>query len=121
MKKKKAYYAHCMALYDTPQEKRDLKTIKSLGFNVLNPNTKVHQNRCKLGPNTMKYFTDLVRDCDLLIFRALPTGEIPSGVAKEIEAAQRQHKPIIELPHRVNIRMLDYKETVDYLVEVGQR
>ena len=34
-KTKIVYYAHCIALYDTPQEIRDLNTLTSMGFDVI--------------------------------------------------------------------------------------
>lgn len=33
------YYAHCIAIYSTPQENRDIETLESLGFKVVNPNS----------------------------------------------------------------------------------
>ncbi len=33
----KIYYAHPMSLYGTLQEKRDIETLKALGFEVVNP------------------------------------------------------------------------------------
>lgn len=33
-----AYYAHCTAIYNTPQEQRDVETLLALGMGVLNPN-----------------------------------------------------------------------------------
>jgi hypothetical protein len=32
------YYAHCLHLYGTPQERRDVLTLEALGFKVVNPN-----------------------------------------------------------------------------------
>src|SRR5690606_7215826 len=35
----RCYYAHCMAIYGTPAEQRDVATLLALGFQVINPNT----------------------------------------------------------------------------------
>ena len=110
-----AYYAHCMEIYGTPQEARDIEIIKSLGFTVLNPNEPQHQAGCKgVG---MEYFQKLVEESDLLIFRALPDGSVPSGIAKEIEWATI----IIELPSCIDRRTLTLDQTRTWLKECGQR
>ncbi len=118
----KIYYAHCLALYNTPQEGRDLSTLYGLGFEVVNPNKEEHQAGYKyIGDTPMGYFTELVLSCQALAFRALPDGSIPSGVDMEIKAAQKALMPIIELPSACLKRALTYSETKEYLFEVGQR
>jgi len=144
MKKKKGkklliYYAHCVALYNSPQEARDIMTLEELGFEVLNPNTEknregyqnykalISQGTIPVGssmrycPNPMQYFLNLVSSCDALAFRSLPSLEIPSGVAVEIQQALDLDKPVIELPSRFQKRRLNHEDTVDYLKEVGNR
>ena len=119
----KIYYAHCMALYNTPQEGRDLSTLYQLGFEVLNPNREEHQAGYKnyIGDTPMSYFTGLVLSCKALAFRALPDGSIPSSVDMEIKAAQKALMPVIELPSSCLRRALSYPETKEYLHEIGQR
>lgn len=122
---KKVYYAHCIALYDTKQEERDVAMLKTLGFEVLNPNMPEHQIGCRKykdgSKNVMEYFTDLVRTCDVLAFRGLPTLEIPAGVAKEINTAILSEIPVIELPSRTGKRGLSIEDTRAYIREVGKR
>lgn len=117
------YYAHGMYLYDTPQEKRDVLLLESLGFEVLNPNTPEHIKACQdyhpSGP--MPYFHDLVRRCQALAFRGTPDGSIPAGVSSEIRVVQRYGKPIIELPNSLFVRMMDVEETREYFRDIGQR
>jgi len=36
--KRKIYYAHPLNIYNTAQEKRNIATLESLGFEVVNPN-----------------------------------------------------------------------------------
>lgn len=122
----KAYYAHCMAIYNTKQEERDLLTLTDLGFDVLNPNTPEVSQGIKAykeqhPSDYMSYFKNLVEQCPVFVFRALPDGKIPSGVAKELEWAQQMNKFIIELPSAVSQRTLTHAETIEYLKEIGQR
>jgi hypothetical protein len=118
------YYAHCIALYDTPQEERDIETLKKLKFTVVNPNT--HQVNIALeklpqGADKMQLFQHIVLACDALAFRALPDGSIPAGVAKEVAWAQEAGLPVIELPSSVSRRAITIESTREYLREVGLR
>ena len=130
----KVYYAHCQAIYDSPQEQRDVEMLKALGFEVINPNSPEYVAVAKKIKSTpaycvegtasamvMDYFTKLVKDCDAVAFRALPDGTIPAGVAKEIEKAMTDGKPVFELPSCVSRRVLTVEQTREYLKEIGQR
>jgi hypothetical protein len=66
-------------------------------------------------------FKPLAQTCDLLVFRALPDGAIPAGVAKEIQWAEEVNVPVIELPSALSRRTLTLAQTKQYLKEVGQR
>ena len=112
----KIYYAHCVALYGTKQEQRDIEILEALGFEVLNPSDREHQEAYpKYG---MPYFIDLVLSCDAIAFRALPDGRIPAGVAAEIKAGL---KLIIELPNAITGRSISVDETREYLRDCGHR
>lgn len=115
----KVYYAHCLALYGTKQEERDIATLKKLGFNVENPNTPKHDIGFKA--QGISYVMDVVKRCDALAFRALPDGRIPGGVAYEIEVFRHEGLPIIELPSQIRGRVIDKEQTREYLYEVGYR
>jgi len=124
----KVYYAHCMAIYNTPQEDRDEATLASLGFTVVNPNSpEVESDLAIMRDNgatreeTMLYFKKFATETDAIAFRGLPDGRIPSGVALEIKWFEEKNKPVIELPSRVHTRMISLDETREYLHEVGQR
>jgi len=112
--KKKVYYAHCMSIDNTPQEKRDIVLLESLGFEVVNPNDPKHQK----GYHKMDYFIKLSSKCDILAFRGLPDGRIPAGVAAEISSFTGC---IIELPSSLHCRRMSVEEIREYLMEVGQR
>lgn len=114
----KAYYAHSMHLYGSKQEERDISTIQSLGFTVVNPADQIHQAR---GASAMTYFRQLVRTCQVLIFRALPDGKIGSGVAAEIAQARADNIPVLELPWGETRRVLSVEDTRSYLGELGER
>ena len=112
------YYAHCIAIYDTPQEERDINLLESLGFTVINPNQPEHQLMCKgMG---MEYFLQLTARCDALAFRAIPGIGVPAGVAKEITLAHERGMPVIELPSLLG-RSMSIDDTREYLKECGKR
>jgi len=113
--KLKCYYAHCLAIYNTYQEERDVKLLESLGFEVVNPNSSEYQK--KYETEGMLFFKELAQKCNVIAFRALPSGEIPAGVAGEIDCGL----PIIELPSGISRRKLSVEQTREYLREVGQR
>lgn len=118
----RVYYAHGKNLYGTPTEARDITLLETLGFEILNPNTSVLQEGCTSWPDgEMDYFYRLVVQCDVLAFRALPSGEIPAGVAGEIRAALRYGVPVIELPNRTAKRSLTVEETREYFRDCGER
>ena len=112
----KVFYAHCSAIYGTPQEERDLELLEKLGFTVINPNTEDNQNGYK--KFGMEYSHELLKQSDLLVFRALPNGTIPAGIAQEIEWTTT---PIIELPSFADRKILNVEQTRTWLKECGQR
>ena len=115
----KAYYAHPMTIYDRPQEKRDLKTIEGLGLEPVNPNAP--ESQAGYDNEGMAYFARIVRQCDVLVFRAFPDGTIPAGVVNEIEVAEAHGLPLIELPTNRCVRSLDVAATRERLREGGLR
>lgn len=122
----RVYYAHCIAIYDTPQEDRDLETLGRLGFEVYNPNSEavdlaVVERKAADPDNYMEMFRELVVANDALAFRALPDGRIPAGVAKEIVYAREAGLPVFELPSNMVGRTVSVEETRQYLTEVGYR
>jgi hypothetical protein len=102
----RVYYAHCMAIYGSEQEEKDIQTLEALGFEVLNPSGKQHCNiadeirKTSGSSEVMEYFYDRVRSCDALAFRALSDGSIPAGVGGELKVAREQKMPVIELPEK---------------------
>lgn len=116
----KIYYAHCIAIYNTPQEQRDLNLIKLLfpAAKIYNPNNDKAQEGAK--EDGMDFFKPIVQMSDLLVFRALPDGKIPAGVCKEIEWAKEVQIPVIELPGFVG-RQMSVDDTRQYLRELGTR
>lgn len=116
----KIYYAHCVAIYNTPTEKRDLDVIVKLFPNaeIYNPNNE----ECQVGAKEkgMDFFKDLVQGCDMTIFRALPNGKIPSGVYKEIKWTEEIDNPVIELPCYTG-REMSVDDTRQFLKEIGNR
>lgn len=112
----KIYYAHCVALYGTKQEERDIETLTLMGFEVINPSDQIHKEVYPI--YGMDYFINLVKQCDAIAFRALPDGRIPAGVAAEINCGI---KLIIELPNNITGRIISIEETKEYLHNCGCR
>jgi hypothetical protein len=116
---KKAYYAHAITLFNSLQEKEDIELIVNLGFEVVNPNSEEHTAGYE--KHGMEYFYQIIKNCDLILFRAFPDGAIPSGIHKEISYAQRLQKIVLELPNLIDNRALSVTETKDYLKITGRR
>jgi hypothetical protein len=136
----KVYYAHCLSLYGTKQESRDIATLESLGFTVENPNCPLVQEACDFiradalawnernapelrnpSEEVMEYFRGFTLTCDCIAFRALPDGRIPGGVYKEIAMFKQAGKPVFELPSGVLSRGMTIEQTREFLGEVGYR
>jgi len=141
------YYAHCTALYGTPQEARDVELIGAVfsgtfqDCRVVNPGAdhqikkqcdaieaevKKHNRKATLKRDASQEKMDRVfkiaaQTCHVLVFRALPDGMIPAGVAKEIAWAEEAGIPVMELPSSTLRRVLTLPQTRQYLKEIGQR
>jgi hypothetical protein len=115
----RVYYAHCKAIYYSPQEVRDIKTLQSLGFEVINPSDGIWDKPWKEKGMEFKY--EIVGMAQALAFRALPDGSIPAGVYAEIMVAKDMDMPIFELPSSILRRGIDLEQTREYLREVGER
>ena len=105
----KCYYAHPMSIYGTPQETRDIELLESLGFEVVNPS--------EMSFDDLDDYCTVAAGCDLVAFRSLPDGSITSGVAEEIKTSER----VIELPSAISRRSLTLEQTIQALMESGQR
>jgi len=121
----KIYYAHCKAIYGTPQEVRDIQLLKSLEFEVLNPNEEQYQKgyllhqEFKTAP--MRYWEELMESCDAVAFRALPGGHMAAGLGTEVDRALKIGMPVIELPSFCFRKTMELEATRQYLREIGQR
>lgn len=117
----KIYYARPISLYGTPQDQRDIALIKSMGFDVINPNKEQLAELYK--QKGMNIFTDIIdsEECDGVAFRAFPDGSISAGVYKEIKAAYDCEKIVFELPTITQSRVLSVEDTRAYLTYLGQR
>jgi len=119
------YYAHTMVSYNSTIERDDIELLEKLGFYVDNPNQEkyrheLYEHTKNLGAaSVMDYFCSLVEKNDLLAFRALPDGNIPSGIAKEVNHAYLLGIPVIELPCSIEKRSMNYDNTKEYFKELG--
>jgi hypothetical protein len=115
----KVYYAHSVALYNTAQEERDLRLLRDMDFEVVNPNKPEHDEGYKR--RGMEYFEEILFACDALAFRANPDGSINAGVVYEIDKMLGWERPVIELPSNLFRRGLTVAETRQFLKEQGAR
>ena len=119
MSKLTVYYAHSTALYNTPQETRDIQALSTLGFEIVNPNSPKHEAGYK--KDGMEYFIRIVETCAAIAFRANPDGSMNAGVHSEVMTAKALGKPILELPCGLKSRGLTIDQTRAYLEEQGSR
>lgn len=128
----KVYYAHCIGLYDTFQEIRDINTLLGLKLEIVNPNNPETDKKYKellKSVNTNEgynqvfdsIFNSKIDICDVFAFRSLPDGRISAGVARELKYAKETGKIIIELPSNIISRSITKEETKEYLKEIGYR
>lgn len=115
----KIYYARPISLYNTKTEERDIRLLKQLGFEVVNPNKEELQKRYAV--EGMDVFLQAIDDCQGLAFRSFVDGKISQGVWKEIAKAKDQGKEVFELPTLTKSRELSVDETREYLMLLGHR
>jgi len=118
-KNMKTYYARPINLYNTEQDKRDIKLIQDLGFELVNPNKEELQERYK--QEGMDVFLQAVSDCKVICFRSFPDLKISAGVKKEIDKGVELGLIIIELPTITENRVLSVEDTRNYLKYLGSR
>lgn len=117
MEKKRVFYAHCMSLYGTPQEERDVCLLEELGYDVVNPSHRENlYNKHEMGASQI-----LIGACHALAFRGLPGGAISAGVTEELVIADKMGLPIFELPTFSLRGSLTIDGTRQYLYDVGAR
>ena len=84
----KCYFAHPITEYGTAKQKKAIRLLKHWGWDVLNPDSKIHQLAYKAaGGKGMDYFVKLVKTCDVLAFMRFPNGAIGAGVGLEMKTA----------------------------------
>ena len=119
---KKIYYAHPVSLYDSKQEERDLALLALLWPNaeIYNPNKELDQQKYK--EFGFDWFLDRVADCDMVVFRAFPDGQLGAGVWSEVVYAKNECVlPVVELPFLMESRKLSVSDTREYLKHAGRR
>ena len=85
--RKRCYFAHPMSIYNTEYEKEIIDSL-SEKFDVLNPSDKKYQEDIKkyreiYKTNYMKYFDDLVLECDVVAYLPFTDYKIGAGVYYE--------------------------------------
>jgi hypothetical protein len=131
MKKQKVktlYYAHPMEMYGTTQEAADISLIMEMfpEYHIYNPNN--HEARMGAELHGMRFFTDIVKACDLVVFRSIEEPlpkrihqDIGAGVGKEILTAEASGIPVLEISRIAGIerRILSITDTRKHLRQVG--
>lgn len=129
------YYAHSVHLYGTEQEQRDMRTLKQLGFEVVNPSIMAIQVRLDMAKEKYndakgevdfakcmeEVFYPILDECDALAYRAHIDGKISTGVGTELKYMISRGKPIFELPTIINSKFLSVEDTAEYLKYLGKR
>lgn len=115
----KAYYARPINLYNSEQDKRDIKLIQDLGFELVNPNKEELQERYK--QEGMDVFLQSVSECVVIFYRSFPDLKISAGVKKEIDKAIESGLYVLELPTITEQRILSVDNTRSYLKYLGYR
>ena len=123
-KTKTIYYAHCMADYGSKSSKKHMSLLRDMGLEVLDPSSQYYHNivkgmkaEGKTGEEVMDYFMTVVKTCDCLAFRSLPSGLISAGVAKEIRCMKKMGGAVIQMPNlkELNSNTMTVKDTINYL------
>lgn len=92
----KCYLAHPVTDYGGSERQiRAIEAIESRDWEVVNPDKPWHQKEYR--QHGMRYFLELVEDCDCLAFMRFPDGTIGAGVAKEIEKALQRRLMIYDV------------------------
>jgi len=99
--------------------KRDISTLESLGFEIVNPDKEELSRRYQ--NEGMNVFLQAVADCQALAFRSTVNMGITAGVVAEIQKAQELGLPVFELPTLFSNRFLSVEDTRAYLSYSGQR
>lgn len=102
-----------MADYYTALEETDIEELKMLGFDVCNPSDEEYKEGW--AEKSMGYANELIASCNGLVFRRLPNGGIPAGVAYEIDVAAENGLPILELPYISGPEIMTREETRKYI------
>lgn len=126
--KKKIYYAHTMTTYYSQEETDAVELLESMGYEVVNPSDKKIVEGFELfkknnpSGNSMDYFLDVVKTCDLLAFSAVDGDKLTSGVVKEVLYALDIKMPVIEI-HTIDSlnpkRFMSLEKTREYLKRNG--
>jgi len=85
------YYAHSMRIYGTKQEERELKYLRKVFKNVVDPK-KIKPGE---GDNYMKPYLDKVKKCDMVVVTRLHNGCIGKGAYEEITVAMSNRIPVV--------------------------
>jgi hypothetical protein len=129
---KRVFYSHSMMMYGTDNEKTEKELIKNKfsyfglvipkfyednGKKMTGDFNKLYKNKDGKMIKEMKFYKTVVGSCDILVYSEWE-GQIPSGVAIEVNHAIDMGKPVFQLdgdkfvPQKGHVHGLSYEETV---------
>jgi len=119
----KIYYAHCIKDYGTEKAEGHKNTLRSLGFQVVDPSSdffvsKVREMRSqgKSSKEVMNFFLDEVKKYQYLAFSVADNGKVSAGVWKEINTMKKNKGMIIQMPDFNSLRPMSIKETQNHIL-----
>jgi len=129
---KRVFYSHSMMMYGTGNEKTEKELIhnKLSDFGIISPKfyegkskkmtgdfNKLYKNKDGKTIEEMQFYKMVVSSCEVLVYSEWE-GEIPSGVAIEVNHAIDAGIPVFEfdgdkfIPQKGHVHGLSYDETV---------
>jgi hypothetical protein len=94
---KTIYCAHATCLYGEPDEKKELKAIRSRfrNYRIVNPSRHIHPDRDTM----MEFYEGLAAKCDIVAYSCL-FGTVTAGVGKEVNHALSLGKSVYKIGPR---------------------
>lgn len=115
----KAFYSRPINLYGTLEDQRNIDSIKSLGYEVID--TESEEIQAEYSRKGMDVFFDLIKNTDVLFFKCALNMQITQGVYKHIVFASDNGIPVLEIPTILNARVMSLEDTRKYLQLTGKR
>lgn len=109
------YYACCTAMFRTSVKRHDLESLERIfpKSEIVDPDTR--ENDSGYRQYGIAWFKPIVESCGVFVFRALPGGGIPAGVAAELSWALDSGATVLEMPEGLRRRVVDRADTDEFI------